>query len=63
VTLSGKGAKNRTRGRELRSTGTKARARVASSHESQAALVKKLKAHARVLENKLDARTRELLLP
>jgi len=58
--LSRKGGKNRTRSRELRSTGTKARARVASSHESQAALVKKLKAHARVLENKLDARTREL---
>ena len=60
MTSSRKGAKSRTRSHKLRSTGTKARARVASSHESQAALVKKLKAHARVLENKLDARTRKL---
>jgi GAF domain-containing protein len=60
VTLSRKGTKSQTRVRGLRSTGTKARARVASSHEPQAALVKKLKGHARDLEKKLDARTREL---
>jgi signal transduction histidine kinase len=60
VSLSRKGAKDRTQGRQLRSTGTKARARVASSHESEAALVKKLKAHARDLEKKLEAHTREL---
>jgi len=58
VTLSRKGAKSRTGGRKLRSTGTKSKG-VARSDE-QAALVKKLKAHAGDLEKKLEARTREL---
>jgi hypothetical protein len=56
VTLSRKGAKSRTHSRKLRSTGTKARPRVASSSESQAALIEKLKA----VEKTLDVRTREL---
>jgi hypothetical protein len=60
VVLSSKGAKSQTQGRKLRSTGTKARARVASSDESQAALITKLKAHARNLEKKLEVRTHEL---
>jgi hypothetical protein len=60
VTLSRKGAKSRTHGCNLPSSKTKERARIASSHESQAALVKKLKASARDLEKKLAARTREL---
>ena len=54
--MSRKGAKSRTGGRKLRSTGTKARTRVASSRESQTELVKKLK----TLEKTLDTRTREL---
>src|SRR5262245_25391197 len=58
VTLSRKGAKSRTAGRKLRSTGTRSKG-VARSDE-QAALVKKLKAHAGDLEKKLEARTREL---
>jgi signal transduction histidine kinase len=57
--LSLKGA-NPTRGRKLRSTGTKTRARVVSSRESQAELIKKLKAHARDLEKKLERRTHDL---
>ena len=56
--MSRKGAKSGTHGRKLRSTGTKPKG-VASSDE-QAALVKKLKAHAGDLEKKLEARTREL---
>jgi GAF domain-containing protein len=36
------------------------RARVASLHESQAVLIKKLKAHASALEKTLETRTREL---
>src|SRR5262245_27065939 len=56
VTLSRKSAKSRTGGRKLRSTGTKARTRVASSRESQTELVKKLK----TLEKTLETRTREL---
>src|SRR5260370_23787272 len=60
VTLSSKGAKSRTRGRKLRSTGTRAKRDVARSAESQASLIKKLKAHARDLEKKLEARNREL---
>ena len=40
--MSRKGAKSRTGGRKLRSTGTKARTRVAASRESRAALEKKL---------------------
>jgi signal transduction histidine kinase len=43
-------------GRKLRSAGTKARTRVASSRESQTELVKKLKA----LEKTIETRTREL---
>jgi two-component system, NtrC family, sensor kinase len=58
VTLSRKGAKSQTHARKLRSTGTKGRARVASSRQSK--LVKKLKAHANALEKTLETRTREL---
>jgi hypothetical protein len=60
VTLSRKGAKSQTPGRKLRSTGTKAGTGVALSDESQAALIKKLKARARDLEKTLDVRTRQL---
>ena len=60
VTLSLKGANRPTRGRKLRSTGTKAGTRVAASNESQAALITKLKAHARDLAKKLEARTYQL---
>src|SRR5262249_15831434 len=60
VTLAMKGANRPTRGRKLRSTGTKAGTRVAASDESQAALVTKLKAHARDLAKKLEARTHQL---
>jgi len=49
VTSSRKGAKRRTRGRKLRSTGTKARARVSNGPN---ALIE--------LEKQLEARTREL---
>jgi hypothetical protein len=59
VTLSLKGAKSPTRGRKLRSTGTKAKG-VARSDESQASLIKRLKAHASELEKKLEKRTRDL---
>src|SRR5262245_60563347 len=55
---SGKGAKSRTHGRKSHSTGTRSKG-VARSDE-QAALVKKLKAHACELEKKLEARAREL---
>jgi GAF domain-containing protein len=55
VTLARKAAKSRTRGRKLRSTGTKAKTRVTSSHKSQTELVKKLKA----LEKTLETRTLE----
>jgi GAF domain-containing protein len=58
--LSRKGAKSRTHGRKLRSSGTKTGTRVASSSESQAVLIKKLKARARDLEKTLDVRTRQL---
>src|SRR5437764_12466133 len=60
VALSRKGAKSRTGGRKLRSTGTETRKRFASSRESQAALIKKVKAHTGDLEKKLEACTREL---
>ena len=56
--MSRKGANSRAHGRKLRSTGTKSKG-VARSDE-QAALVKKLKAHAGDLEKKLEAGTREL---
>ena len=59
VTLSRKGANSPTRGRKLRSTGTKAKG-VARSDEPQASLIKRLKAHASDLEKKLEARTRKL---
>jgi GAF domain-containing protein len=55
--LAGKSEKSETEGRKLRSIGTKSRVRTAAaSRESQAKLVKKLKA----LEKTLDTRTREL---
>src|SRR5215471_15130332 len=60
VILSRKGAKSRTGGRKLRSTGTKAKTRAASTSQAQPALAKKLKAYADDLEKKLEARTREL---
>jgi GAF domain-containing protein len=60
VTLSRKGAKSPRRGRKLRSTGTKTKGNVARSNEPQASLIKKLKAHARDLEKKLEKRTHEL---
>jgi signal transduction histidine kinase len=60
MTLVRKGAKSRTRGRKLRSTGTKAIRRIPSSGQSQTALIRKLKAHARNLEKKLEARTHQL---
>ena len=60
VTLSRKGAKNRTRGRKLRSSGTKTRTRVGRVREPRTELEKKLAAHARDLEKKLEAHTREL---
>ena len=51
MTLSRKGAKSRTRGRKLRSTGTKARTRVAQSRASP---------KRPIWKSKLEARTREL---
>jgi GAF domain-containing protein len=59
VASSRKGAKSRMHGRRSRSIGTKSEG-VARSDE-QAALVKKLKAHAGDLEKKLESRTRELV--
>ena len=52
--MSRKGEKSRTGGRKLRSTGTKAKDRVVSAHQSREVVVKKLKAHARDLEKKLS---------
>jgi GAF domain-containing protein/CheY-like chemotaxis protein len=60
VTSSRKGPQSRTRGRKLRSTRTKAKGGVAQSDETQASLIKKLKAHARDLEKKLEQRTHDL---
>jgi GAF domain-containing protein len=60
VILSRKGAKGQTRVRGLRSSGTKAKGDVARSDESVASLIKKLKAHARDLEKKLEKRTHDL---
>jgi GAF domain-containing protein len=54
VTLSRKGAKSRRRGRKLRSSGAKARTRVAASGASPTALIRKLKARASDLEKKLS---------
>ena len=58
--MSRKGAKSRTHGRKLRSTGTKSRTRVGRVREARTELEKKLASHAHELEKKLDARTREL---
>ena len=52
--MARKGAKNRAQGSKLRSTRTKAGNRLALSGESQSALIKKLKAHARDLERTLS---------
>ena len=60
VTLSRKGAKSRTGGGKLRSTGTKAGTRVAASDASQATLIRTLKARASDLEKELKARTHDL---
>ena len=49
MTLSGKGAKSRTHGRKLRSTGTKARARVSNEPNSLIELKKQLEARTREL--------------
>ena len=54
VTLSRKGAKGRTHGRKLRSTGTKKKTRVVARDELQAVLIKKLEARAHDLERKLS---------
>src|SRR6516162_7632222 len=54
VALSRKSAQSRTRGRKLRSTGTKTRRRVVSTPQAQAELIQKLKARARDLEKKLS---------
>ena len=58
--MSRKGAKSRTHGRKLRSSGTKTGTRVGRAREPRTELEKKLASHARELEKKLDARTREL---
>ena len=58
--MSSKGTKGRTQGRQLRSTGTKAKTGVAPSDKARVTLITKLKAHARDLEKKLEIRTREL---
>ena len=60
VTLSHKGTKDRTQGRQLRSIGTKAKTRVAPSDKARVTLITKLKAHARDLEKKLETRTDDL---
>jgi GAF domain-containing protein len=57
VTLSRKGAKDRTQSRKPRSNRTKVKPRVVSSDASQAT---KLKAHAPEFEKRLDARAGEL---
>jgi hypothetical protein len=58
--LSRKDAKSRTRGGKLRSTETKAEGEVARSDKSQASLIKRLKAYACDLEEKLEKRTHDL---
>src|SRR5262249_21061297 len=58
--VSLKGANNPTRGRKLRSTGTKASTRAARSRESQARPQQNFEAYAHELEKKLEAREREL---
>src|SRR5262249_27247852 len=54
VTLSLKGAKSSTRGRKLRSTGTKARARVSNGPNSLIELKKQLEARTRELAEARD---------
>src|SRR5207244_8426541 len=63
VILSGKGAKSRTHGRSLRSTGTKARTRVGRNRISMLDLNKKLEARERELAEALarQAATAEAL--
>jgi len=57
VTLSLKGAKSPTRGRKLRSTGTKAAARVSSGPNSLVELKKQLEVRTRELTEALDQQT------
>jgi GAF domain-containing protein len=57
VTLSRKGAKNRTLGRKLRSTGTKARTRVGRMRPPRADLEEQLKASRRDLAEALEQQT------
>src|SRR6266404_1843858 len=57
VTLSLKGANNPTRGRKLRSTGTKARAHVSNGPNSVVELKKQLEARTRELAEALEQQT------
>jgi hypothetical protein len=57
VTLSLKGANSPTRGRKLRSTGTKARARVSNGPNSLIELKKQLEARTRELAEALEQQT------
>ena len=57
VTLSRKGAKSPTRGRKLRSTRTKVRARVSNGPNSLIELKKRLEAHTRELAEALEQQT------
>jgi signal transduction histidine kinase len=57
VTLSRKGAKSRTGGRKLRSTGTKARAHVSNGPNSLVKLKKQLQERTRVLAEALEQQT------
>src|SRR5215831_11577776 len=57
VTLSLKGAKSPTRGRKLRSTGTKARVRASNGPNSLIELKKQLEARTRELAEALEQQT------
>jgi hypothetical protein len=57
VTLSLKGANSPTRGRKLRSTGTKAAVRVSSGPNSLVELKKQLEVRTRELAEALDQQT------
>jgi hypothetical protein len=57
VTLSLKGAKSATRGRKLRSTGTKPRARGGRVREPRAELEQQLEAYRRELAEALEQQT------
>src|SRR6266404_7322271 len=57
VTLSLKGANSPTRGRKLRSTGTKARARVSNGPDSLIELKKQLEARTRELAEAQEQQT------